>query len=351
MDSEVNKTVMVSGANGYVASWLVKKLLEQGYTVHGCVRDPHNSKKVGFLHDLAQNSSGTLKLFKADLLQPESFIEPMQGCTTVFHTASPFSTVVKDPQKDLVDPAVQGTVNVLQAASKTPGVSRVVLTSSCAAMYADCLDVQNAPGGVLTEKIWNTTASLEYQPYSYSKTVAEKKAWELCEKQTQWDLVVINPSLVLGPALNAAATTSESFSLLRQLGDGTMRFGVPDVGIGVVDVRDVAEAHLKAATLPDARGRYITSGHNSSFVEIAQILNAKYGKKYPISPKKLPKWLLLLIGPMVNKSLSRKFIANNVGIAWRADASKSVSELNMDYTDLVTTLVDAFESAISAKLV
>ncbi len=177
----------------------------------------------------------------------------MQGCSVVFHTASPFTINVQDPQRDLIDPAVKGTRNVLEDVNRTESVRRVVLTSSCAAIYTDAADCANAPGGTLTEEVWNTTASLDYQPYSYSKTLAEKEAWTIAEQQDRWDLVVINPSLVLGPAINDLPT-SESFRILKMLGDGTMKAGAPRLGIGVVDVRDLAEAHLAAAFPPRSKG-------------------------------------------------------------------------------------------------
>ncbi len=174
---------MVTGANGYVASWLVKRLLEEGITVHAAVRNPNDEKKIGHLTDVASKSKGKLKLFKADLLTQGSYKEAMQGCELVFHTASPYTINVKNPQKELIEPAVLGTENVLNSAKEVASVLRVVITSSCAAIYTDAIDTVNAPGGKLTEAVWNTTASLEYQPYSYSKTLAEKKAWEIAKSQ------------------------------------------------------------------------------------------------------------------------------------------------------------------------
>lgn len=178
----------------------------------------------------------------------------------VFHTASPFKLDVEKPQKDLVEPALEGTRNVLQEVNRTPSVQRVVLTSSCAAIYGDNADLEATPEGRFTEKIWNTTSSLDHQPYAYSKTVAEKEAWRIHDAQHRWEMVTINPSLVLGPGINPYAT-SESFTIIRQLGDGSLKSGVPRMGFGVVDVRDVAEAHFRAAFTPGARGRYIISAH------------------------------------------------------------------------------------------
>jgi len=337
---------MVTGATGYVAGWLVKKLLEEGLTVHAAVRNPDKKEKTAHLDEIAAQSSGAIKYFKADLLVEGSYANAMEGCELVYHTASPFTSDFKDPQKELVDPAVKGTRNVLEQANKTASVKRVVLTSSCAAIYTDAKDLEDTPNGVLTEEIWNTTASLNYQPYSYSKTMAEKEAWKINEAQNRWDLVVINPSFVMGPPLNPKATTSESFTILKQLGDGTMKMGVPNMGIGVVDVREVATAHYQAGFVPEAQGRHITSGHNSSFLEIAQALQPKYGDDYPIPGRPLPKWFLLLVGPMINKSLDRKFIRRNVNLPWRADNSKSKEQLGVNYRPLQETMEDSFKALI-----
>lgn len=345
------KPVLVTGANGYVASWLVKKLLDDGITVHAAVRNPENTSKVAHLIAAATNSPGTLKLFKADLLNFGSYKEAMEGCELVYHTASPFTTDVKDPQKELIDPAVKGTENVLMSAKESSSVKRVVVTSSCAAMYTDAIDTVNAPTGKLTEDSWNTTSSLEYQPYSYSKTLAEKKAWKIAKSQDTWDLITINMSLVLGPALNTQQTTSESVNILKLLGGGDMKMGAPKLGVGVVDVRDVAEAHFRAGYTPEAHGRYITSAHNTNFLEMGTILLPKYGSKYPLPKRALPKWLLLLVGPFVNKLFTRKFIRNNVNIPWNADNSKIKKELGITFKPLKETMEDSFQMLIDEGII
>ncbi|WP_236973963.1 NAD-dependent epimerase/dehydratase family protein [Membranihabitans maritimus] len=342
-----SKPVMVSGATGYVAGWLVKKLLEEGITVHAAVRSPDNKEKTGHLDLMAGETPGMIKYFKADLLSSGSYKDAMKGCELVFHTASPFTTHVDDPQKELIEPAVKGTINVLECVNNTPSVKRVVLTSSCAAIYTDAIDTINAPGGRITEDVWNTTASIDYQPYSLSKTLAEKKAWEIAGAQNQWDLVVINPSLVLGPPLNPKSTTSESFSILKQFGDGTMKWGAPKMGVGLVDVRDVAEAHFRAGFMPASNGRYITAAHSTDFLEMAKALHKKFGENYPLPKKAIPKWLLMLVGPMVNPLFSRKFIKNNINVPWRADNSKVKKELNMDFRPMVETLNDSFRVMVA----
>lgn len=342
---------MVTGANGYVASWLVKQLLEDGITVHAAVRNPNDEAKVGHLKKAAANAKGELKFFKADLLTPGAYKEAMDGCELVYHTASPFTLDVKDPEQDLIVPATKGTANVLESANEVTSVKRVVVTSSCAAIYTDAIDTVNAPGGKITEDVWNTTASLDYQPYSYSKTLAEKKAWEIAKSQSRWDLVTINPSFVLGPALNPHGTTSETMNVLKMLGKGEMKMGAPKMGVGIVDVRDVAHAHYQAGFVPSANGRYITSGHNSDFLEMGTVLLPKYGDKYPLPKKALPKWLLMIVGPLMNKIFTWKYLRNNVNVAWNADNSKIKKDLKMTFRPLKETMEASFQMLIDEGLI
>jgi nucleoside-diphosphate-sugar epimerase len=342
-DIDKSKPVLVTGANGFVAAWLVKKLLDEGMTVHAAVRDASNNKKVAHLKELADNSKGSIVFFNADLLKPGSYREAMQGCELIYHTASPFISDVRNPEEELIKPALNGTENVLNTANETASVKRVVLTSSCAAMYTDAIDTHRTPKGMLNEEVWNTTASMDYQPYSLSKTLAEKRAWEIASAQDRWDLICINPCLVVGPSLNPKNITSETFNILKTLGNGDMKMGAPRIGVGIVDVRDVAEAHFKAGFTPHAKGRYITAAHSTNFLEMGLVLHEKFADRYPLPKNALPKWLVWLIGPVLNKTLSRKFISGNVNISWKADNSKIKSELGMQFRPLKTTMEDAFE--------
>lgn len=341
--------IMVTGATGYVAGQLIKKLLEQGLTVHATVRNPDKTENLKYLNAIADKSEGKIKYFKADLLENNSFDQAIKGCEIVFHTASPFIMDVKDPQQDLVAPALLGTRNVLESVNKEESVKRVVVTSSCAAIYGDNAELEKVPNGVLTEEMWNTTSTLAHNPYSYSKTVAELEAWKMHEQQNRWQLITINPSLVMGPGLNPYAY-SESYNIIKQFGDGTMRTGVPNWELGVVDVRDVAQAHFQAAFSPEAKGRYIICGHNSSFPEMAEILQKKYGAKYPIPKRVLPKWLLWILGPLVNKSMTRRLIARNVNYTYKSDNSKSKKDLDMNYRPLQDTMHDFFEQLVTNKV-
>lgn len=339
--------VLVTGATGYVAGWIVKDLLEAGVTVHAAVRDPRNEAKVAHLKRIAADAPGTLHLFAADLLEEGAYAAAMAGCRIVLHTASPFTSDIRDPQKELVDPALNGTRNVLGEANRTDSVRRVVLTSSCAAIYSDAIDCARAPGGRLDESVWNTTSSLAYQAYSYSKTVAEKAAWAMAEEAAHWDMVVLNPSLVLGPALQARPT-SESFSIVKAMGDGTLRMGAPRIGLCAVDVRDLARAHLAAAYLPSAHGRNIISAHDTNLLEIARALLPRYGKAYPVPRRAMPKWMTWLFGPLMDRNVTRTFVARNVDVPLHADNAKGVRELGMSYRPLQDTMQDMFAQMIDA---
>lgn len=347
MNIDKSKPVLVTGATGYVAGWLVKELLDAGITVHAAVRNPDGAEKLKYLNKIAAESKGKIKYFKSDLLAEGSYEEAMHGCELVFHTASPFTLRIKDAQKDLIDPALSGTRNVLNSANKIDSVKRAVLTSSCAAIIGDTIDIVNLPNGTADENIWNETSSLTDNPYSYSKTLAEKEAWKISKSQDRWDLVVINPSLVLGPGINPNIT-SESLTLIKMLGDGTYKMGAPAMDIGVVDVRDLAIAHFNAGYFPEANGRNIISAYKKNFLQMAEILRPKYGDKYPLPKKTLPKWLLWLMAPI--SGVTRKYVSNNIGYPFNVDNSKSVKELNIKYRPFEETITDFFQQMVDAGI-
>lgn len=313
------KPVMVTGATGYVAGRLVEKLLSEGLTVHAAIRNPDDKKKTKYLDELASKLSGSIKYFKADLLTDGAYDEAMKDCELVFHTASPFVRSVKDAQKDLVDPAKKGTRNVLESANKTESVKRVVVTSSCAAIYGDAIDTLSMPNQELTEETWNTSSSLTHQPYSFSKTEAEKEAWAVSKKQDRWDLVTVNPSFVLGPGINPHGT-SESFTIVKQIGNGDFKMGAPEFNIGCVDVRDLAVGHYQAGFTPEAKGRYILSGENSGFGQLAAFIKEEH-PAYPIGSRKLPKWLIWLLAPTVG--MTRQEVSKNVKTKRQPNTNKN----------------------------
>lgn len=346
MKIDKQKPVMVTGATGYLAGWLVKELLENGIDVHAAVRNPENKEKVQHLIDLANVSNGNIKLFKADLLEEGSYGEAMENCDLVFHTASPFLLNVKDKQKDLIEPALHGTQNVLNSVNKINSVKRVVLTSSCAAIYGDAVDLKDAPNGEFTEEIWNRSSNEKHQAYSYSKTVAEREAWKMEKAQDRWDLITINPSLIIGPGTNPKAT-SASFDIMKQMGSGMMKMGAPEMNIGAVDVRDVAHAHFLAGYTESAQGRYITSKESIKFLDLADMLRENFGAKYPLPKKNLPKWVLWLMGPLAG--MSRKEVSKNIGHPWKANNSKGKQELGMTYRPLNIAINEMFQQLIDSR--
>ena len=140
---EKTKPVLVTGGSGYLASWIIKMLLEEGINVNATVRDPSSITKVEHLRGLTETSTGQLKLFKSDLMDNGSFDEPMQDCELVIHTASPFFvTGIKNPEDELIRPAKDGTRNVLESAKRNSTVKRIVLTSSVAAIHGDNADIE-----------------------------------------------------------------------------------------------------------------------------------------------------------------------------------------------------------------
>lgn len=344
-----NSPILVTGATGYVAGHLVKKLLAKGHTVHAAVRDPENLEKLKYLNEIAAQTSGNIVYFKADLLKPGSYAQAMKGCELVYHTASPFMLKVNNPKRDLIEPALLGTRNVLEEANYTESVKRVVVTSSCAAIYGDNIDLQTIPNKTLTEEHWNTTASESHNPYAYSKTLAEREAWKIAKAQSRWDLITVNPSLVIGPGINPNAT-SESFNIIKQLGAGKLKSGAPKWGLGLIDVRDVAEIHLQAGFTPSAHGRYIACAYSTDTYAMTRLLLEKYGTRYPIPKSCLPKWLLWLVGPIVDNTLTREMISKNVDYPWQADNSKATKAFNINYRDLKTSLEEFFQQAIDSKL-
>ena len=341
---DTSSPVMVTGSTGYVAGVLCKELLKAGLTVHCPVRDPTNESKIQHLKDIEANSDGTLRFFRADLLDDGSYLESMKDCSTVFHTASPFSmSVPKGKEKEiLLDPAIKGTKNVLQSAKETPTVKRVVLTSSIAAVAADGTDRKEffqKTGKMCNEDSWNETASVDYSPYGYSKTLAEKAAWEFVkDKDCNYELIVINPGFVMGPGI-MVHPTSESYQFVQRLGNGVMKYGCPNTGIVAVDVRDVAKAHFNAGFTENVNGRYLVVGHNTNIMGIAAALSENFSE-YPFPKNSFPKWILWLIAPLIG--MTRTYVWRAVNVEAGMDNSKSIRGLNMEYKPLNVTMQDMF---------
>ncbi|MFT3661764.1 MAG: NAD-dependent epimerase/dehydratase family protein [Gordonia sp. (in: high G+C Gram-positive bacteria)] len=342
-----NAPVLVTGGSGYLASWIVRYLLEDGRTVRATVRNPRKPKGLEHLHVLAEEHPGRLTLHAADLLAEGSFTEAMDGCELVIHTASPFLMgKLDDPQEQLIRPALEGTRNVLNSVNAIDSVKRVVLTSSVAAIHGDNIDMRGKD--CFTDADWNTTSSASHQEYSYSKTVAEKEAWRMCEAQDRWDLVTVHPGLVLGPSLTTSSA-SGSMTTIGHFTDGSMILGAPALEIGLVDVRDAARTHIVAGFTPAAHGRYIANAETVSLLDIGTTLRGAFGKRWTFPTRELPKPLIKIGAPI--GGLTRKFVDLNVGWPLCFDNSRTRRELGMEFRDTKTTIVDHFQQMIDDGIV
>lgn len=340
--------VLVSGASGYLASWIISHLLDKGYTVHGTVRDLSDGAKVTHLHHMASRQRGTLRLFEADLLDRGSFTKAMKGCQAVIHTASPFFVRgVRNAEQQLIAPAREGTRNILESVNQTETVVRVILTSSVAAIMGDAKEAAALPSKTFDESIWNESSSPSHRPYSYAKTVAEQCAWEMANRQTRWKLIAINPGFVFGPSL-ATRMDSTSIRFMTDLAKGTFWIGLPDQYSSIVDVRDVSWLHVLAMETDQAEGRYIGVAGIRTFFEIGQLLKREIGGRYWWPTIKAPKWLATILGPFFGQSM--KEIQNNVGYAYQFDHTKS-QHLGLTYRPIEETLSDHIKQLIEDGLI
>jgi len=343
-----SKPILVTGGTGYLASWIIKQLLDEGKEVRTTVRDLSQKDKSAHLTALAVKSKGTLTFFEADLLKKGSFAEAMAGCELVIHTASPFKiSGLKNAQKELVEPALEGTRNVLETVNSTESVKRVVLTSSIVAIYGDAVDIQKTAKGIFTEEDWNFSSTVDHQPYPYSKTLAEKLAWDVAGKQSRWDLLTINPGFIMGPSLSKR-TDSTSIDIMIQLATGKFRTGVPSGDMGFVDVRDVAKAHILAGFSPTASGRHICVADQKTFLDMANVIKSSHSK-YPLPKGFVPKWLFWLIAPVAG--FTRKYVKLNVGIDLKFDNSYIRKDLGIEFIPFEKTITDHFEQILNDGIV
>ncbi|MEU6066987.1 NAD-dependent epimerase/dehydratase family protein [Streptomyces sp. NPDC047082] len=344
MGGRGDTTVVVTGGSGFVGSHLVRRLLERGYRVHTTVRNTANPAKVRPLWDLQEAFPGQLTLFQADLLAEGSFDEALRGCSVVFHVASPFfmPEKIEDGQRDMVDPALLGTRNVLGSVERTPTVETLVFTSTVGAMFGDYADVLDMDDQVLSERYFNTTSTVADNPYHYAKTVAERAAWEAEAAQDRWRMVAINPGLILGPSLTPASESGSLF-LLDELFKGYFCYGAPDFSFTTADVRDVADAHIAAAENPDAKGRYIVAAETmTSFHEMSRIIRTRRPRDLRLPRTALPHWPVRILGPAFG--LTQDYIRKHLGIRFRVDNSRSVHDLGITYRPIEETLLDHYES-------
>ncbi len=285
-------TVLVTGGSGFIGSHCIVQLLAGGHTVRTTVRSLQREADVRAMLKVGGAEPGDrLSVYAADLLQDEGWAAAMKGCEYVLHVASPFPSRVPDDENEIIQPAVEGTVRVLRAA-RDAGVRRLVLTSSFAAIgYGH--PQQDKP---FTEASWTNLKGKDVLPYVKSKTLAEHEAWNFMGRERGGlELAVVNPVGVFGPVLGPDFSTS--ILIVQRLLEGAVP-GCPKIWFGAVDVRDVADLHLRAMTHPEAKGdRFLAvAGDFLSFRETATILRTRLGEQAKKVPTmQLPNWLVRLV--------------------------------------------------------
>lgn len=291
-------TVFVSGGSGYIAGFLIRQLVAGGWTVHTSIRD---LAKEGAVRASLAVDDGKLKFFAADLMSDAGWAEAMAGCSHVAHVASPLPSNAPKTDDELIVPARDGALRALKAA-KAAGVKRFVMTSSMAAIAYG----HGRSKSVFTEADWTDPNSPDAYAYVKSKTIAERAAREwVAAEGGDMEFVTVNPALVLGPLQSGDFSTS--LEAIKKLLEGSLP-GLPNFGFGVVDVRDVADMHVRGLTMPDmANERFICSGPFLMMAEVAAILREGLGPQGRKVPKrKLPDWLMRLVGrldPVVRQVL------------------------------------------------
>jgi len=292
-----------------------------------------------------EGASKNLTLHKADLVVPGSFDDIISGCDLVLHVASVFSNEIHGAavEEKLIKPARDGTANVLSACNKAESVRRVVVTSSVAAIYHSGTEHGDV---VLDETYWNNTSSSEANPYFYSKVLAERKAWEMAKAQMRYRLCVVNPGFVMGPPATSRAS-GESITMAQRMFSGQFS-RVPDFHIMVVDVRDVAKAHLLAGTCPDAEGRYVAVERTHSIVEWGKVIKHATGYAKVGNSGTAPYCLLWCIGPCVG--IPRNYVTENWGKVITFDHSKC-EKLGVDFIPLEDTMRDMHKRMKETKMI
>ena len=298
-------TVLVTGGSGFIGSHCILQLLTAGHQVRTSVR---NLKREGdvraMLKEGGVEAGDRLRFFAADLQNDAGWAEAVAGCEYVLHVASPLPPSVPKNEDELIVPAREGTLRVLRAA-RDAGVKRVVLTSSFAAIGYGHKE-QQAP---FTEADWTDLSGGDVSPYPKSKTLAERAAWDFIAREAGYktggklELSVVNPVGVFGPVLGP--DYSSSILLVQRLMDGAIP-GCPRLYFGAVDVRDVADLHLRAMTHPAANGeRFLAvSGDFMSMLDIAKVLKSRMGTAARRVPtRELPNWVVRIAAlrdPAVN---------------------------------------------------
>jgi len=337
-------TALVTGGSGFVASHLILQLLQSGSVVRTTVRNLSHDAKLRPLHQLQRLYPERLRIFEADLLKSGSFDAAIDGCTVVHHVASPFllPEKIKDGRRQMLEPALLGTRNVLESVNRYENVTRVVMTSTVGAIFGDYSDVLGMKDQTLSERYFNTSSTIENNPYHYAKVEAEKEAWRMCRAQDRWSLVAINPGMILGPSITPASESGSLF-LLDEMFKGYFFYGMPNLSLTTVDVREVARAHINAARLPGAQGRYILAEKQMiSFVEMSKIVRPIHRRPWLLPRHQVPDTVVRLIGPFFG--LTQDYIRKHLGIRFKVDNRRGIGELGLSYRPIEQTLHEHYRS-------
>jgi nucleoside-diphosphate-sugar epimerase len=285
-------TILVTGGSGFIGSHTILQLLAAGHEVRTTIRNLKREADVrAMLKEGGAQTHDRLSFFAADLTNDAGWREAAAGCDYVLHVASPLPERVPKDENELIAPAREGTLRVLRA-SRDAGVKRVVLTSSFASIgYGQ--KQRNEP---FTEQDWTDPNCDGILPYTRSKVLAERAAWDFIAKEAGGlELSVINPVAIFGPVLGP--DYSASILIVQRMMDGAMP-GAPRLYFGIIDVRDAADLHIRAMTHPAAKGeRFLAvAGDSMSMLEIAKVLKSRmgeYAKRVPT--RELPNWMVRLV--------------------------------------------------------
>jgi dihydroflavonol-4-reductase len=342
--------ICVTGATGFIASHVIDQLLSDNhhqYIIHATVRDVNNTNKYKHLRDIATRKNKTIHFFSADLNRESSFDDAFSGCSVVVHIASPYTLHVTDAKRELIDPAVNGTLNVLRSCEKC-GVKRVVLTSSTAALtdYPE-------RGKVYTEHDWNIDSTEYRNPYYCSKARAERTAWEYIHHYTDIELIVLNPCMVIGPSLSPTEC-NQSHQVFKDIISGTFP-AILNFSWALVDVRDVARAHLLAIqtrkTFPknDYSSRFIVANETVDMHYICDFLRRFQQLDGSVPRRTLPNWIgtiLVYIASLFQPKYIGQYLRYNINRPLVVSNKKIIEELQMKFRDLDETLRDTVEDLI-----
>jgi dihydroflavonol-4-reductase len=309
-------TVLVTGASGFIAKHIVRELLENDYSVKATVRSDRGRDQL-----VALFPDAGLDFVRVDLLADAGWDDAMAGVDVLMHTASPFpDSEPKDPQ-ELIAPAVEGTLRALRAAQRA-GVTRVVLTSSCAAIYKDS---SKPPMQRSKRENWTDPEGPATSAYEASKTLAERAAWDFVAEHPEMTLTTINPGAVFGVPMDEHYGTSLAYA--ERILKGTDP-AYPNMSMPVVDVRDVARMHVSALQHDTAGQRFPANAEALTMVEMARVLKSAYPDR-KISTRQAPDFVVKAMALFV--PLMRT-VASNLGRNLDVDATDGPRVMGFAYT-------------------